>query len=503
MNSSGAVSSDGRRWWVLVAAIAVLPLMISNGSLWIDEAATAMHALQPNFSAWWTYLNYDKGGDALQPLGMFFSWVGGHYIGTSEWQLRSVNLLWGILSLYFIWLAGRNLNVTWLPLLFVVQPFFWFYTNEARPYAIENTCGAALLWSFTIFLRDHARGLRWCVSFTAAAVAFCYATALAPIFLGLLVLVGAVVVLQQRWKPEAKTLIVLLAGLIAVAPVGLYYLETFRRGVSSAQLYAVDARYFGYVAYDLCGDSGLGPPIDQLRQLARNFAHVLGDKQMLFHLLCAMSLFLCLGVLFLALLTNRKAGDRKKLALILAAPILLQTLTFFVIGLTTHKNFWPRHLNVAFPFYIAAIGVAIHWAIRSGNLVLKISAALLISLLLWSSLRLRYSPTYAKEDYRWAAATALQASRDHHAVWWVANEFGASYYGLKVISSKPGSGEAFSPEQARLTGRPPDSALPLLPDDIFVSRPDVHDASGSVRDLIRQNGYQLRATHPSFEWWTR
>jgi hypothetical protein len=443
------------------------------------------------------------GGDAQQPLGMFFSWLTGHFIGTREWQLRSVNLLWGVLSLWFVWRAGQNIDVKWLPLLFVIQPFFWFYINEARPYALQNACGSALLWAFTIFLRDQAHGLRWCILFTVAAVTLCYATALAPVFLISLALTAALVAWRRHWRLEWKPQILLILGLLASAPVALYYVQTLRRGVSNTKLWDVDARYLGYVAYDLGGASGLGPPSDQLRLLGRHFAQLMDDKQMLFHLFCATSLLLCVGIMFFALAASRKGADQRRLALILAGPLLLQITIFFGIGLAIHKNFWPRHLNVGFPFYVAALGVAINWSLRRGNLFLKASSVLLISLLLCSSLRLRYSPMYAKEDYRWATATALQASRQGHVVWWVANKFPASYYGLKLVLSRPRSEEAFLPDEARSTGAQLNLAAQPLPDDIFLSRPDVHDVSGALRTFIRENGYHLQATHPSFEWWIR
>ena len=503
MNSAQAVSGERRRWWVLPAAVLVLPLMISNGSLWIDEGATAIQALQPSFSAWWDYLNHDMGGDAQQPLGMFFSWLAGRLVGTSEWQLRSVNLLWGVVSLCCLWRVGQNIDVKWLPLLFVIQPFFWFYTNEARPYALQNACGAALLLAFTVFLRDKARGWRWCSLFTVAAVTLFYITALAPVFLISLALTAAFVGWQRRWKLEFKVLILLIVGLVASAPVALYYVQTLRRGVKGAQLWNVDARYLGYVAYDLAGASGLGPPTDQLRLLGRNVMQLMADKQMLLQLSCAISLLLCIGIVFLALSVSRNAGERRKLALILAGPLLLQIAIFFCIGLALHKNFWPRHLNVGFPFYVAALGVAIHWSLRTGNLFLKGSSVLLISMLFFSSLRLRYSQVYAKEDYRWATAAALQASRQGHVVWWVANKFAANYYGLRLVLSSPGSEEAFSPYEARWNGTPSELPAQPLPDDIFVSRSDVHDPSGAVPILIRENRYHLQAIHPSFEWWIR
>ena len=475
--------------------------MLSSGSLWIDEGTTAYRGSQPTVSAWAHNLVDDPDGDSLQPLGMFFLWLTGKLIGTSEWQMRSVNLLWGFLSLCFIWRAGKNLDIEWLPLLLVIQPFFWFHMNEARPYALQNACGSALLYGFTIFLRDQARGLRWSIVLTLSAVTLCYATALAPLFLLPLTIVIAVVIWRNHWKLEAKALIPPIVGLLATVPIALYYLQVVRRGAEGAKLWNVDARYLGYVAYELGGASGLGPPLDQLRSLARNLSDFGGHREIFLQFICGVLLLLLIGLTFLALGIFDKAGSRRKLALTLIGPLCLQATIFFALGLALHKNFWPRHLNVAFPFYVAALGVAVAWSFRSGNLFTKLSAVLLILLLSWSSLRLRYSPMYAKDDYRWATTTALQESREGHVVWWVANKFAANYYGLKLVTSGPKSGEAFSPEQAHWNGRSSDHGAQPLPNDIFVSRQDVHDINGAVGALIQEKGYHLQDTHPSFQWW--
>ena len=167
------------------------------------------------------------------------------------------------------------------------------------------------------------------------------------------------------------------------------------------------------------------------------------------------------------------------------------------------KNFWPRHLSIAFPFYVATLSVVIQWCIQK-NWLLKAASVSVIALLLCSSLRLRYSPVYAKEDYRWATAMALQASRHGHIVWWVANKLAANYYGLEIVQATPGEGEAFAP---RVSGwsdvRMSDVIDQPLPDDIFVSRLDVHDSGRISQVVIQKIGYHLHGTHPSFEWWTR
>ena len=244
-------------------------------------------------------------------------------------------------------------------------------------------------------------------------------------------------------------------------------------------------------------------PPDQLRLLARNLVQFAGHRELFLQFLCGTLLLLCIAITFLALATSRKAGNQRTLALMLITPFLLEVAVFFALGLAVHKNFWPRHLNIAFPFYVGALGVAISWPLRSGGFFTRASAALLIALLLWSSLRLRYAPMYAKEDYRWATAAALQVSRQGHLVWWIANEYAARHYGLKLVESKPEKGEAFFPQHALETGRLSNLNGQPLPDDLFLSRPDAHDVNGSALKLIRDKGYRLQTTHPAFEWWIK
>ena len=82
------------------------------------------------------------------PLAMFFAWVTAQTLGTQEWQLRAINVLWNGLALLGMYRAGKRLQLPWLPLLLAIQPYFWFYSNEARPYSLQIACGAwRALWN--------------------------------------------------------------------------------------------------------------------------------------------------------------------------------------------------------------------------------------------------------------------------------------------------------------------------------------------------------------------
>ncbi len=72
--------------------------------------------------------------------------------------MRAGNLLWGALALGAMYRVGRRLKLPWLPLLLAIQPYFWFYMNEARPYALEIACGSWLLAALVEFHNRRVSG---------------------------------------------------------------------------------------------------------------------------------------------------------------------------------------------------------------------------------------------------------------------------------------------------------------------------------------------------------
>src|SRR5450756_744091 len=110
------MNSTGHKWFLhpgfwLCAALLLLPFMLTNDSLWLDEGHTAMYVLQPDFHSWWDRLRHDHSADCQMPLAGLCDWVAGKLWGTKEWQLRAVNLLWGALSLAGMYRVGRHLHI--------------------------------------------------------------------------------------------------------------------------------------------------------------------------------------------------------------------------------------------------------------------------------------------------------------------------------------------------------------------------------------------------------
>ncbi len=485
--------------WVLVA-FALLALTVTNDSLWLDEGPTAAYAGQDDFSGWVSHLKKDTGGDCQMPLGMFSVWAVAPMIGTGEYQLRSVNFLWGALALSLLFIVGRWTGITWLPALFAIQPFLVFYMNEARPYMPQIAAGCLLLVATVAFVREEGRGLGWATLFAVAVNIFCLTTLMAPFTTMGVVVSMAVLAYRERWKISFKPLSIIFAGFLFTLPVGAYYAWTLLRGAKGAKLWDISPLNAGYVIYELLGCTGLGPAINTIRAVAKSELPLSPD--IILQLTTSGILLLAIFSVFAgAILVSRKPKMRG-LFLYFLAVVFISALVVFVTGIPLKKAFWARHLSGAFPFYVFALALALQRLIEEKRPAGLLTAALLAFLLCSSSLSLRMATRHGKEDYRGAAREAVVAAAQKKNVWWVAGTETGHYYGLAFESKSPGPSKIFAP---RLAAREGCSTLPTadgsLPDVIFVTRPDVHDPDGQVSRLIESGSYQLKRDSGHFSVW--
>ncbi len=463
-----------------------------------------MYALQPDFQSWLKYLHADESSDCQMLLGCFSAWVGGRIIGTSEWEMRVVNLLWSGLTVWFMARIGLRLKMVWLPLFLVLQPFFWFYTNEARPYDSQITFGSMILLAFIQFLQSRGEGILWAVTFSIGSVLLCVATMLAPAQIGVTVLVGAIIARKNGWKIERNAFWIMLSGLILLLPLGYYYFETLVRGAKGVQFWSVDFRYLVYIPYEISGSLGLGPSVVHLRELAlkglwQSIPELAIQCALAFVLLALVAIVLLIGI------RNRRRDDNKFL-LPVFLPFLMEIVVLFIISILIHKAFWPRHYSASFPCYVVALALALKPLLVSSR---KITRGVALALLVFSiaaDIGIRFGSEHQKEDYRWASSEALREIKQEKNVWWCAAGDAAIYYGVRFNSPTPGEGGIYFLTNNQWNGKFPldiNGIDPGIPDDVIISRPDVHDSNGAVRNLIRDKGYRLKASHGSFQIWVR
>ena len=131
---------------VVVAAFVVMSFVaISSRSFWIDEAATAVQAMQPTLGSWWQLLVQEKTAHLQMPLYMLYIWGCEKLFGSGEWTLRLANLPWfvaGAVAFILAFPPGTGAGPS-RPAWSLLCPFAWYYLDEARPYAMQ--LGASLL----------------------------------------------------------------------------------------------------------------------------------------------------------------------------------------------------------------------------------------------------------------------------------------------------------------------------------------------------------------------
>ena len=129
-------------WLILATWLALSPFWIQKESLWIDEAGSAIKAMASSPQGVWGELCLEKNSNMHLPAYHFYLWGAAQLLGNSEYALRAANLPWMLLG-YGALILGliafvRPGQAIWLALFLTTNPFLFYYTNEVRPYAMQN-----------------------------------------------------------------------------------------------------------------------------------------------------------------------------------------------------------------------------------------------------------------------------------------------------------------------------------------------------------------------------
>lgn len=141
----------------LLVAILVLSLTVRlinlNQSLWLDEAINVIYARSNDF--WWFITKYPIGD--FHPAGWFFVlWIWGHLFGWSEISIRIPSVIFGVATVYFTYLIGKEIfskkaGLT-AALMLAVAPLHIYYSQEARMYSLSAFAVTLSIYSFILFM---------------------------------------------------------------------------------------------------------------------------------------------------------------------------------------------------------------------------------------------------------------------------------------------------------------------------------------------------------------
>jgi hypothetical protein len=164
----------------------------------------------------------------------------------------------------------------------------------------------------------------------------------------------------------------------------------------------------------------------------------------------------------------------------------------FAIGWMEDVRVLPRYLTPGFPAlaFFAASALMRAW---NGGTAGKALALAFLCLSLVSAAQLRFAPRHEKENYRMAAAAAQAAVNEGRRVFWGADDQTAIYYKL-IPEPERGSGTAaVVVDKARLSEC----------DCVVLSRVDVYDPDGIVRQFIADRGLIETAQLQGFQIYCR
>ena len=514
-----------RRWspalWAAVG-FGLLILSLSKGSIDQMEAQTWSYARLGTFQEFCHELRTDNNSQSEMPLGVFSAWAWSKAFGTTEVAMRSLNLLWAAIALAALAGIGKRISIPWLPMLFAIQPFVWYSMNTARTPVMEMAGGSLLL-------AGAVAGLQRRPVDSAASLSLCLGALLlgGASLLGLIPLAAVAMGLgahglwnRLRWPRPGKFILLITFALIAV--LGVYDRVLILRERGTPRLWNVSPANLCFVCYEVLGLQGLDPGRQELRSIMKGLSPIRE------FLPCLPGMVLLLGAYLLVVAaaakswltrdpapslkqgaggspsaSSREAPAIKGVSLLrvwlFGMGVSVQSAVFlFLLAVFTGVPFWGRHLAGAFPFWIVSLAIMIRWAEqglwrKSG----RRGGAVLIGILLVSSLLIRFLPQHRHDDYRGAAEGAKKSAEQGRLVWWVADHSGGLYYGLPFgagLEQKPGE-IVFAMNQASLSDP--------LPDVIVISRPDTFDNSGTVTKLLTSGKYVRQQSLQAFGIWER
>ncbi len=479
---------------VLIAVGLLWLLAISNRSLWLDEVHGAgWKARQATLTEWWQDDIAQKGSTDSQIAGyVFYVWIAAKVMGTGEWTLRTLNLPWvwlGFLA-WFQAFAPRSSAKWGVAVVAACSPFLWYYLNEARPYAMQVGGGFLIAAAVQRLYAGDSNSRLWLGVFGLGLVALSASNLLGEIWaLAAAATAGFVLGSEQSRRLMRKHLCLFIWILTLLAGLGGYYLWTLKSGSRATLVGRTDVRNLIFIFYELLGFSGLGP--GRLDVRGQGFGAFVPYAGWLAVYALALGLVVLAGVKQAVQLTSRR--------------VLFFTLLFFgaasmvlvAAGYLSPFRILGRHFTplLVLEIYLLGLGIVRMWT--SGRWLSRAWVVFFTTMSLVSCFELRYAARHLKDDYRGAAAMAREVLHEGKVIWWNADQRGAGYYQVAMVTNDSSMSRYFMNPSADELQRAP------VPDWVFASRPDVYDANGALTEYLQVNHFQVVTNLTAFTIWRR
>ena len=394
--------------------------MLTNQSLWFDEGQSLVVTDSKTFTGTFLELAARAGGDKYQPLYYFILSGWRSVLGDSEYSLRILSVLPGVVALFFMYTTVANIygnrHAFWSTSYLAVSAFWICYSQEVRPYSLLFALAAIQLFSLSSLFTSFEKPSTTRITLFALMTGLCcFASVLLAVFslalaVSHLVVTRTVVDWLKWWAP----------ALIACTPAGIYLMGTPAVG----ELVIDSTNGLGmplyknslFAIYGVLVGHTFGPPLEALRESGSVVAGILQYGWQLLVLAVAI-LVLVIGFIstHFPFAKNENTKSRK------TRFFLTLLLSCFALAVLVAKvsaiNWMPRHsFYLSIPFAVLLpLAFTVKSARATGNYITSSARIAFVSLLamnLYASYNYFYKSEYWRDDYRSAAEYLVEHSNE-------------------------------------------------------------------------------------------
>jgi uncharacterized membrane protein len=383
---------------VIAIGFAVRVYRLGHENFWVDEVYQVRVASQPLLEIVRNYHPGSTFGESDQaPLSMMVSHL---FVADrrAEFWARFPSAVFGALGVLALFLVSRLL-LPFAPsvlaaLFLALSPLSVWYSQEARWY---SQWGLVSTLSYLALMRaEKKRSLASWIAYGIATVVSLY-TFIYAVFV--IVAQGLSLVWRQRteggsWRPLAVFSVVMLAALIASAPVVTMIAGRVGLGkVYSGTPRSSSVLELPYTFFSYCSGFTLGPTIASLHDspMPRQILRESPEVGIVFALFIPLSL---LGIW-------RTAREPSLAAWLVPWLVMVPLLVFLTSLILTNMTYQVRYTFVSLPAFTLVLSIGV-FALESR--LRLIAAGAVVTLSLYSLVNLYWSDRYDKADVRRSVA---------------------------------------------------------------------------------------------------
>jgi mannosyltransferase len=360
----------------LLAAVVRIPTLAEQ-SFWLDEAYT-VRIVRMSFGG---MLRTIPKTESTPPLYYVLAWLWAHVFTDSEFGLRSLSALAGILTVPVAYAAARRLAgsraAVIAGLLLAVSPLMVWFSQEARAYALATLLSTISVLCVIGWLQERRR--RWLTAWTVSA-----ALGLLTHYFVIFIVVPELALLWMHWLARPRRRVAIAAIPVVIVALALIPLALAQRGTGHA---------------DYIAQGSLGARLEQVpKQLLVGYASPIQAVT------TAVAVVLVLAGALLPLATSASGRRRVLVPLAIGAGCVLTPVLLALVGVDFLDT---RNLLPALPPLCIAAAVGFTTGSRRAGqaaLAFTLAAVLLVVVVLVDA-----NPVYQRDNWR-GAASALGAT---------------------------------------------------------------------------------------------